>query len=249
LTTLETKSLEGRVAIVTGAAHGIGRATASRLAHDGAQIAVFDVDADAGREAASEVGGRAYSVDVTSEAAVREAVARVEADHGRIDILVNNAGIYPYVPFEEMTFAEWRRVLSTNLDGVFLCCHAVVPHMRAGGYGRIVNISSDTVLLGLPELTAYIASKAGVIGLTRALATAVGPHGTTVNAIMPGLIATETVLGSIEHMFDEVVIPGQAVKRRGQPEDVADCVAYLASPAAAFVTGQSIAVNGGQRFN
>jgi NAD(P)-dependent dehydrogenase (short-subunit alcohol dehydrogenase family) len=242
-------SLQDRVAIVTGAGQGIGRAIAVRLAREGAHVAAFDIAADAAGRTASLVGGSSYEVDVSDEVAVRNAVAAVAAERGRIDVLVNNAGIYPFVPFDEMTLAEWRRVLATNLDGVFLCSHAVVPHLRTGGYGRIVNISSDTVLLGVPDLTAYIASKAGVIGFTRALAHAVGADGITVNAVLPGLVTSETVVGTIEHLFDEVVLPAQAIKRRGRPEDIAECIAYLAAPAASFVTGQSIAVNGGQRFN
>jgi NAD(P)-dependent dehydrogenase (short-subunit alcohol dehydrogenase family) len=243
------RPLEGRVAIVTGAGQGIGRAIAERLARDGARVAAFDVNADTARAVASAVAGVAHTTDVSDEASVRKAVEAVVAGEGRIDILVNNAGIYPFVAFDEMTLARWRQVMSVNLDGVFLCSRAVVPHLRTGGYGRIVNISSDTVLLGVPDLTAYIASKAGVVGFTRALANAVGSSGITVNAVLPGLVTSETVLETVEHLFDEVVIPGQAIKRRGQPEDIAECVAYLASPAAAFVTGQSIAVNGGQRFN
>jgi NAD(P)-dependent dehydrogenase (short-subunit alcohol dehydrogenase family) len=245
---IDRGSLQDRVAIVTGGGQGIGHAIAVRLAREGAHVAAFDIAAEAARRTASLVGGSAHEVDVSDEVSVRNAVAAVAANRGRIDVLVNNAGIYPFVPFDEMTHAEWRRVLATNLDGVFLCSHAVVPHLRTGGYGRIVNISSDTVMLGVPDLTAYIASKAGVIGFTRALAHAVGPDGITVNAVLPGLVTSETVIETIEHLFDEVVLPAQAIQRRGQPEDIAECVAYLAAPAAGFVTGQSIAVNGGQRF-
>jgi NAD(P)-dependent dehydrogenase (short-subunit alcohol dehydrogenase family) len=229
--------LEGQVAIVTGAARGIGLAIAERLGREGAAVESLDL---AGSPA----------VDVTDERAVREAVTRVLAAHGRIDILVNNAGIYPHTPFEELTYAEWRRVLTTNLDSVFLCAHAVYPAMKAKGYGRIVNISSAAFFVGEGGMTHYIASKGGVIGFTRALACAAGEHGITVNAITPGFIETPGVLADPEELalFDEIVAE-QSIKRRGLPEDIAECVAYLASPAASFVSGQTLNVDGGHRFH
>lgn len=230
------RPLEGQVAVVTGGARGIGRAAAERLAAEGARVVVFDRASPA-------------PVDVTDEAAVRDAVARVVAEHGRIDVLVNNAGIYPHRDFEELTYEEWKHVLATNLDSVFLCTHAVYPTMRERGYGRIVSVSSATFFIGYPGLAAYIASKGGIIGLTRALASEAGPHGITVNAVTPGLIATEGVLGGEEAgLFDEIV-PEQAVPRRGEPEDIAECIAYLARPAASFITGQTINVDGGHRFH
>jgi NAD(P)-dependent dehydrogenase (short-subunit alcohol dehydrogenase family) len=162
---------------------------------------------------------------------------------------VNNVGIYPHRPFEELTYAAWRHVFAVNLDSVFLCTHAVYPAMRERGYGRIVNVSSSTFFIGYPGLAAYIASKGGIIGFTRALASEAGPHGITVNAVTPGLIATEGVLGGEEAgLFDEIV-PQQALPRRGEPEDIAECIAYLASPAAGFITGQTINVDGGHRFH
>jgi 3-oxoacyl-[acyl-carrier protein] reductase len=177
-------------------------------------------------------------------------VTDVRERDGRIDVLVNNAGIYPHTPFDELSFNEWHRVLSTNLDSVFLCTRAVFPVMRERGYGRVVNISSATFFLGYPEMTAYISSKGGIVGFTRALASEAGAHGITVNAITPGLIETE---GSAEEdptgeLFEEIV-GGQAIKRRGQPEDIAECVAYLASPAAGFITGQTVNVDGGHRYH
>jgi pyridoxal 4-dehydrogenase len=246
--------LAGQVALVTGAARGLGYAAARRLAADGAKVALLDRDADvlaAAREALAAEGldVLAYAVDVTDEEGVRAAVSAVLEAEGRIDVLVNNAGIYPHRPFEELTYQEWRHVLAVNLDGMFLCSHAVYPVMRERGYGRIINVSSATFFIGYPGLSAYIASKGGIIGFTRALASEAGPHGITVNAVTPGLIATEGVLeGEEAGLFDEIV-PEQALPRRGEPEDIAECIAYLAGPEAGFITGQTINVDGGHRYH
>jgi NAD(P)-dependent dehydrogenase (short-subunit alcohol dehydrogenase family) len=246
--------LQGQTALVTGAARGLGYATARRLGADGARVALLDRDAVGLAAAVEGLGGEGiealpFHVDLTDEDAVRESVAAVLDADGRIDVLVNNAGIYPHRPFEELTFAEWRNVLATNLDSVYLCTNAAYPSMRERGYGRIVNVSSATFFIGYPGLTAYITSKGGIIGFTRALASEAGPHGITVNAITPGLIATEGVLdGEEAGLFDEIV-PEQAVPRRGEPEDIAECIAYLASPAASFITGQALNVDGGHRYH
>ncbi|MGH3041096.1 MAG: SDR family NAD(P)-dependent oxidoreductase [Gaiellaceae bacterium] len=246
--------LAGQVALVTGAARGLGYAAARRLAADGARVGLLDRDGEALAVAAETLAGQGatvllHTVDLTDEEGVRAAVAAVLAAEGRIDVLVNNAGIYPHRPFEELTYSEWRHVLAVNLDSVFLCTHAVYPAMRGRRYGRIVNVSSATFFIGYPGLAAYVASKGGIIGFTRALASEAGPHGITVNAVTPGLIATEGVLGGEEaDLFDEIV-PEQALPRRGEPEDIAECVAYLASPSAGFITGQTINVDGGHRFH
>jgi NAD(P)-dependent dehydrogenase (short-subunit alcohol dehydrogenase family) len=226
-------SLDGQVAVVTGGASGIGEAVAQGLEQDGATVEIFDLQS---------------GVDVTDEQSVRRACDEVIRRHGRVDVLINNAGIYPHVPFEELTFAQWRHVLATNLDGVFLCSHAVYPVMRSRRYGRIVNISSATFFIGYPGLSAYVASKGGIIGFTRALAREAGPHEITVNAVTPGLIATERALAEEAGVFDEIV-PEQAIQRPGTPQDISDCVRFLARPESSWITGQTFNVDGGHRFN
>ena len=229
-------ALESHIAVVTGGAQGIGEAIANRLGDAGAVVEVFDLSGSP-------------AVDVANEDSVRQAVARVLAKHGRVDILVNNAGVYPHTPFEDMSFVEWRRVLATNLDSVFLCSHAMYPVMTTRAYGRIVNISSAAFLVGPGGMTHYLASKGGIIGFTRSLAAEAGAHGITVNAVSPGFIETPGVFADpTEVELFDVIVADQAVPRRGLPEDIAECVTYLASPAASFITGQTINVDGGHRF-
>jgi pyridoxal 4-dehydrogenase len=230
------RALEGQIAVVTGGAQGIGEAISTRLREAGALVEVFDLSGSP-------------AVDVSDEGSVQRAIDRALDDHRRIDVLVNNAGVYPHTPFEQMTFREWRRVLATNLDSVFLCSHAVYPSMTARAYGRIVNISSAAFLVGPGGMTHYLASKGGIIGFTRSLAAEAGAHGITVNAVTPGFIATPGVFADpAEVELFDVIVADQAVPRRGLPEDIAECVAYLASPAASFITGQTVNVDGGHRF-
>jgi len=244
---------EGRVAVVTGGAAGLGHATARAFASEGARVAIVDVDAEALASAARELGADPIQADLAREPEVLEMVDAVLARHGQIDILVNLAGIYPRASIEEETFAGWKRLLEINLDATFLCCKHVLPHMRARRYGRIVNTSSGTVHLGQPGMPAYVATKAGVIGLSRVLSKEVGPDGVTVNVIMPGLIATRRVLTQFgdeaaTEAFLADAIDHQSIKRRGEPEDIAHGILFLCEEASSWMTGQTLQIDGGWNF-
>lgn len=239
----------GKVAVVTGAAAGIGQAFARRLAEEGVDIAIADVAPARATEAMVETAGRtalSFICDVSSPEGVRAFAAAVLARYGHVDILVNNAGIYPTGPFAALDYVQWRTVLAVNLDAAFLMCQAFVPGMVARRWGRVVNVTSDTVWLQASGMLPYIASKAGLIGLTRALATEVGAAGVTVNAIAPGLTRTATTASTrTDPMFDAAAAQ-QTIKRVGAPEDLVGTVAFLTSDDAAFVTGQTIMVDGGR---
>jgi len=246
-----TRGIEGKVAVVTGAAKGIGQAYAKRLAQEGADIAIADLLSPEETQALVRQAGRECFVqqcDVSSEAEV-EAFAKAALQRfGHVDILINNAGIYPVAPFLEMSFDAWRKVLAVNLDSAFLISKALVPGMRERGWGRIVNIASGTVLKPPPTMAHYVASKAAIVGFTRALATEIGEWGITVNCIAPGLTATETVLHGPQGQWLENRAAGQAIKRPEQPQDLVGTMAFLASDDAAFMTGQTLLVNGGASF-
>jgi pyridoxal 4-dehydrogenase len=237
--------LEGRVAIVTGAGQGIGRAIAEKLSQEGAEVVVADVNADTARATAADIGGFACPADVSSQDQVSELVSAVRDRYGKIDVLVNNAAIVPFVPWDELDFAEWRRVMSVNLDGVFLTCRAVCPHMKAAGYGRIVNIASNVIMAGTPNMAHYVAAKGGVFAFTRALATELGRDGITVNAVAPGLTASEGVLAGPHADAFDFVVSLQAIPRRAVPADIAPAVAFLAGEEAGWITGAMIVADGG----
>ena len=172
-------------------------------------------------------------------------VDRVLADHGRVDALVNNAAIVPFIAWDDVDLAHWQKIIDTNLTSVYLCSRAVWGPMREAGYGRITNVASNTVMAGTPNMAAYVAAKGGVWGFTRALATEVGGHGITVNAVAPGLTASDGVLASPHAEAFDFVQSLQAIPRRGEPADIAPTVAFLCSEEAAWVTGQMIVVDGG----
>ena len=237
--------LDGRVAIVTGAGQGIGRAIAEKLSQEGAAVVAADLNADTARRTAADTGGMAYQVDTSSEEQVAGLVSAVRERYGKIDVLVNNAAIVPFLPWEELDFAQWRRIMSVNLDGVFLTCRAVYPDMKAAGYGRIVNIASNVILAGTPNLAHYAAAKGGVFGFTRVLATEVGRHGITVNAVAPGLTASEGVMAGQHAEAFDFVVSLQAIPRRAVPADIAPAVAFLASEEAGWITGEMIVADGG----
>ena len=244
--------LEGRNAVVTGGASGIGRAIALLLAAKGADVAVLDLAADGAGKVADEIVGLArraiaIGVDVADAASVTAAAARARDALGPIHILVNCAGIADFVPFSQLTEERWQRMIDIHLTGTFRMTHALVMDMTTAGWGRIVNISSAAALNGGgPGLAHYAAAKAGVLGFTKALAQELGPMGVTVNAIAPGLIDTPLIhaAGAPASLYDQVVarLP---MRRIGQPEDIAAACAYLVSPAAGFITGQVISPNGG----
>jgi pyridoxal 4-dehydrogenase len=237
--------LEGRVAIVTGAGQGIGRAIAEKLRDEGASVIVADKNSETAAKTAAEIGGTAHVTDVSDPDQVSALVAAAADQFGKIDILVNDAAIVPFVPWEELDFAEWRRVMSVNIDGVFLMCKAVYPHMKAAGYGRIVNIASNVVTAGTPNMAHYVSSKGAVFAFTRSLATEVGAHGITVNAVAPGLTASEGVLASPHAEAFDFVVSLQSIPRRGVPADIAPAVAFLASEEAHWITGQMLTADGG----
>jgi NAD(P)-dependent dehydrogenase (short-subunit alcohol dehydrogenase family) len=249
------KRHKGKTAVISGAASGIGQASAVRLAEEGARIIIADVkDADETLNKIATIGGDASFVkcDVTDPSSVAGLKERVESGGGQCDILFNNAGIYPMVTFDEISFEEWKRVFSVNLDSMFLMTKAFAPGMRRRGWGRIINVASDTVKLVVPGFITYIASKAGVIGLTRALATEFGDDGVTVNAIAPGQTRTpgtesrkEIPGGMSQEEFFLVYANNQAIKRVQSVSDIVGVVSFLASEDAVFVTAQTIYVNGG----
>jgi NAD(P)-dependent dehydrogenase (short-subunit alcohol dehydrogenase family) len=242
------------VAVITGAASGMGLAIARRLAAAGHRGGLLDLDGDAAERAAEELRGTGaqalgLAVDVADRAAVDGALASVRAELGPVEILVTSAGVDEFSSFTDITAAQWDRMLAVNLTGVFHCVQAAVPDMLSAGWGRIVTISSSSAQSGARRMAHYVASKGGVIGLTKALAVELGPHGITVNTIPPGSVETPMTrraqasgnLPSTE-VFEKMI----PVRRAGTPDDIAAACAFLCSEDAGYVTGQQINLNGGR---
>jgi 2-hydroxycyclohexanecarboxyl-CoA dehydrogenase len=242
-------SLNGKVAVVTGGARGLGRAIALRLARDGAAVSVWDLKLEGAEETAAMIrkdSGRAIAcaANASLSAEIAAAAARTRAELGPVAILVNNAALSPFATFEETTEKMWDDLMAVNLKGPFLCTKAVIADMVAAGWGRIINISSSSAQTGTNRQTYYAASKGGVIGFTRALAIEYAGRGITVNNVPPGFVNTE---GLREAPIDVAGFAQKTpMKRPGTPENIAAAVAYLASEDAGYVTGHTLSVNGGR---
>jgi NAD(P)-dependent dehydrogenase (short-subunit alcohol dehydrogenase family) len=242
---------DGIVAVVTGGARSIGRTIAETLAARGAQVVSLDLDDSEETVAAvTAAGGSALGLraDVADAAQVERAFAAVAERFGRLDVLVNNAGVFATLargPFWTLDPTEWDRVMAINVRSVFLCSRAAAAPMRAANAGRIVNVASNTITFGMADLAHYVASKAAVVGVTRTMARELGSHGVTVNAVAPGLVSTETTATWASDVQRERILASQAIHEPLEPVDVAEAVAYLCSPGARRVTGQTLLVNGG----
>jgi NAD(P)-dependent dehydrogenase (short-subunit alcohol dehydrogenase family) len=245
--------LDGRVAIVTGAAQGIGRAIADGLSREGARIVVADLQR-AEEAAASFPGGVGLTVDVSDEDDVARMASETVDRCGSIDILVNNAGLYASLemrPFTEIPLDEWRKVMDVNVASMFLACRAVVPAMRERGGGKIVNLSSGTPFRGVPFLLHYVTSKGAIVALTRALAKGLGNDSIQVNCVAPGFTMSDGVKAHPEviEKLRDVSVAARTIQRDQVPEDVAGAVVFLCTPGADFITGQTMVIDGGQYFH
>jgi 3-oxoacyl-[acyl-carrier protein] reductase len=244
---MERSNLEGKVALVTGSGRNIGRATILGLARNGADVVVNArsnvAESESVASEARELGARAIATvaDVSDQGAVYRMVGSAIEEFGRVDILVNNAGMRASKPFTEMTVEDWREVNGVNMDGPFFACQAVVPGMIKRGWGRIINVSGLNAFKGRAEWAHVCAGKMGALGLTRALAAELAPHGILVNHIVPGAFDTTRVEGQSTPASNSDVPVG----RLGLPEEIAHTVAFLASDGATYITGQTIHVNGG----
>ena len=249
--------LKDKVVIITGSARGMGRVFALRFAKEGAKVTVCDIlDVKPVAEEIEKAGGEALAlkIDVTNEKETAELANKTAERFGRIDILVNNAAVIGTIetkdfvkPVEEITSADWDRILAVNIKGVFLCSKAVIPYMKKQGGGKIVNMASTVAFSGLPHFIHYSSSKGSVVTMTRGLARALGEYNINVNAVAPGLIMTEAMQGAYTpEFYKELVATKQLIHKNVEPEDVADAVVFMASDQADKITGQTLAVNAGE---
>ena len=243
----------GQTVVITGAAGGLGSGMASAFAAEGATVAIVDLPDSPGAKLASEINqaGRPGTAlftpcDLSDLAAARELIEDLAARQEGVDVLVNNAAIYPRKEVSEYTTADWLAVQRVNVDAAFVCAQAALPGMRESGAGRIINVSSITFFGNTPFLAPYVASKGALVGLTRALARECGADGITVNAIAPGAFPTaaEAIHPDLP-AYNQFILDQQAVKRRGEPADIANAVLFLAAPESSFITGQLLCVDGG----
>ncbi len=241
---------EGRVVIVTGGGMGIGKSYCQGFANGGAHVVVADVDEEAANRVAQDVNGLAVQVDVSDEASAKAMAMASHDRYGQIDILVNNAGLFtavlPMKPWTEISVDEWDRVMAVNVRGYMLCARAVFPYMKERGWGRIINIGSNTSLSGVPGFLHYVTSKGAITGLTRALAREIGETGITVNTLTPGLVSTEGVKKHYSEKMLDSRVAARSIKRQQMPEDLVGAVMFLSSEGAGFITGQILNVDGGQ---
>ena len=241
---------DGRVVVVTGGGLGLGEAFCRGFSGAGAQVVVADIAEDEANAVAEEINGLAVRLDVSDESSTKAMAKAAHDKFGRIDILINNAALWtailPMKPWDEIPVEEWDRVMAVNVRGYFLAARAVFPYMKENKWGRIVNLSSNTTLHGVPGVLHYVTSKGAAIGFTRALAREIGGEGITVNAITPGLTSTE---GVRSHYSDEMLesrVTARSIHRQQQPDDLVGTVMFLASDRAEFITGQTVNIDGGQ---
>lgn len=240
-------SLEGRKAVVTGAAQGIGKAIAKALAEAGAKVVISDINGEGAKAAAADIGHGAVGVTCDSTKVDQvEKMLEDAAENGAIDILVNNASIVPYIAWDDVDLAHWQKIIDTNLTSVFIASRKATDMMRSvDRKGTVLNIASNAFYAGTPNMSAYVAAKGGVVGFTRSLATEVGKYGIRVNAVTPGLIDSDGVKGSPHAESFEFVEMLQAMPGKGQPEDIAKVVTFLVSDDAGWMTGQCVNVDAG----
>lgn len=248
---LSSDGIRGKVALVTGGGTGLGKQTSIRLAEKGAKVILASIDVPSILETENEIrelGGTALAIEtnISDQNSVKQMIEKVKELYGGIDILVNSAAIYPSKPFEEVTVEEWDHVFAVNSRGYFLCAKAVIENMKEKGWGRIINISSITYFLGFENLIHYVSTKGAAIGFTRALAREVGKYGITVNSIAPGAFPTAAEeIHPDREGYTRKILDNQCIKRRGNPDDIANAVLFFASDNSSFISGQSLLVDGG----